>query len=196
MQKTASSQRNSVRIIAGEFRSRKLAFPGLDGLRPTADRTRETLFNWLQDNIQGESCLDMFSGSGALGFEALSRGARQVDFVEKNTMAANCIKRNLEQLNIVNGRLYCDDAFHWLQAQQKDGPRYGVVFLDPPFHDDFIAAICSKLQASGLLKKSCLLYVESGNIAELEKIPSTWKLLKRKKTGTGSYNLYEAGSSN
>ncbi len=192
MQKPASSKRNSVRIIAGEFRSRKLEFPNVEGLRPTADRIRETLFNWLQDSIQGETCLDLFSGSGALGFEALSRGAKQVDFVEKDRIAASCIRGNLERFNIARGTLYCADAFDWLAAQQAGMSRYGLVFLDPPFNEEFLADACIKLDASGLLRKSGLVYIETADVSEFGKIPSVWRKLKSKKAGSVNYSLYQA----
>ncbi len=191
MQKTANGQRNSLRIIAGDYRSRKLEFPEVDGLRPTSDRIRETLFNWLQGRIQEETCLDLFSGSGALGFEALSQGAKQVDFVEKNRIAANGIIENLERFDVSRGALYCDDAFHWLEAQQQGMPRYGLVFLDPPFGANLIAGICAKLDTSGLLKKNCLVYVEVESSSQAEHGPETWFRTKSRKTGAVRYSLYE-----
>ncbi len=191
MQKPANGRHNSVRIIAGEYRGRRLEFPEVDGLRPTSDRIRETLFNWLQDRIQGETCLDLFSGSGALGFEALSRGAKQVDFVEKNRIAANGIIKNLERFDVSQGALHCDDVLLWLEAQQQSMPRYGLVFLDPPFHANLVASICPKLDASGLLKKNCLVYVEVGNSSDFEHVPETWLRTKNKKAGAVNYNLYE-----
>lgn len=171
----------------------------LDGLRPTADRIRETLFNWLQDNIAGETCLDLFSGSGALGIEALSRGAKQVDFVEKSKAASACIKENLQRFDITNATLECSDALLWLDRQTKDGQiaeggkldRYGLVFLDPPFSQDLLAVSCAKLEASGLMKNNCLVYIETDNESQLEGVPVAWVKLKSKKAGLVYYSLYK-----
>ncbi len=109
------AHRNTVRIIAGKFRSRKINFPNLPDLRPTTDRIRETLFNWLQDSVPNGNCLDLFAGSGALGFEALSRGATSVIFVEKNLQAAKSIERNLTLLNIENAYCYKTSAEQYLK---------------------------------------------------------------------------------
>ena len=114
MKKTISRPGNSLRIIAGKWRSRKLSFPDVTGLRPTADRVRETLFNWLQDAIQREDCLDLFAGSGACGIEALSRGARHVSFVDKSSVAVQAIRSNLQLLQAEGYALICDDSLRWL----------------------------------------------------------------------------------
>lgn len=172
-----------------------MEFPTVDGLRPTADRVRETLFNWLQDSIQGEVCLDLFAGSGALGLEALSRGAKHVDFVEKNGLVANCIRGNAERFEVSNATVYCADASRWLEAQcgeaAKEMPKYGLVFLDPPFSEAMLEAACIELNSSGLLRKGCLIYVESGSELAQKDIPDNWHELKRKKTGSVFYSLYQ-----
>ena len=160
MAQTIKQKSNSVRIIAGEYRSRKLDFPTLEGLRPTADRVRETLFNWLQDSIQGETCLDLFAGSGALGFEALSRGASQVDFIEQNVMAAKSIRENIERLGAKQGAVYCCDALQWLNSHAQESQRYGLVFLDPPFQGELLVRAVEKLESANILKAGGLVYIE------------------------------------
>ena len=108
------TQKNSVRIIGGDLRSRKIEFPTIIGLRPTSDRVRETLFNWIQMDLAGNSCLDLFSGSGALGIESLSRGASFVTFVEENQIAAKSIQENLNRLHLSKGQVICSDALKWI----------------------------------------------------------------------------------
>ncbi len=195
MVKSSSQQSNSVRIIAGEYRSRKLEFPSLEGLRPTTDRIRETLFNWLQDTIQSQHCLDLFAGSGALGFEALSRGASRVDFVEKNSDAANAIRTNIERLKTERGRVYCTDALEWLAQSGQEDARYGLVFLDPPFKDKLLAKAIAALESSAILRDGCLVYVEENLQADAVDFPAAWVQLKSKKAGSVRYGLYEVSRS-
>lgn len=170
-----------------------MEFPAVGGLRPTADRVRETLFNWLQDSIQGEVCLDLFAGSGALGVEALSRGAKHVDFVEKNQLVVNYIRDNVERFGVSNATVCCADASLWLEAQCKQIPKYGLVFLDPPFSEPMLVSACVKLNSSGLLKKDCLIYVESGDELIQKDMPDNWYEIKHKKTGSVFYSLYQLG---
>ncbi|MEX0963137.1 MAG: 16S rRNA (guanine(966)-N(2))-methyltransferase RsmD [Pseudohongiellaceae bacterium] len=180
---------NSVRIIGGEYRSRKLDFPSLDGLRPTADRTRETLFNWLQDSIQGEVCLDLFAGSGALGFEALSRGASQVYFIEKNRQAADALSRNIERLESRQGSVYCADAFAWLSRGAQNKPQFGLVFLDPPFKEKLLTNCILELEKAGVMKDGCLVYIELEKLSDKVELPVNWIELKNKQSGSVSYGL-------
>ncbi len=191
MPQSSSQQRNSVRIIAGEYRSRKLEFPSLEGLRPTADRVRETLFNWVRDSIQSQVCLDLFAGSGALGFEALSRGARQVDFIEKNAAAANSIRANLERLDAIKGRVYCVDALKWLDQTAQTETRYGLVFLDPPFKDLLLKNTIASLEQAAIMQDGCLVYVEQNLQSSVVELPANWIRLKDKKAGSVRYSLYE-----
>ena len=114
---------NTLRIIAGQWRSRRLAFPDVEGLRPTADRIRETLFNWLQERIAREDCLDLFAGSGACGMEALSRGARHVTFVDSASAAASSIRHNLDLLKAEGGQVVCEDSLRWLQRQDAEAAK-------------------------------------------------------------------------
>lgn len=190
MPQSTKQQSNSVRIIAGDYRSRKLEFPSLEGLRPTADRIRETLFNWLQDSIQGETCLDLFAGSGALGFEALSRGANRVDFVEQNPSAVNSIRGNIERLDAKHGNVYCTDAFEWLDRYTQDSKQYGLVFLDPPFKGETLARVIVKLESANLLKEGGLVYIEKEKQLIDDDLPSNWVEVKSKKAGTVQFGLY------
>ncbi len=190
MAQSTNHKSNSVRIIAGEYRSRKLEFPSLEGLRPTADRIRETLFNWLQDSIQGETCLDLFAGSGALGFEALSRGASQVDFVEQNTAAVNSIRGNIERLDAKYGNVYCVDAFEWLGRYALDSKQYGLIFLDPPFKGEMLARAIVKIESANLLSDGGLVYIEKEKQSINDGLPSNWIEVKSKKAGTVQFGLY------
>jgi 16S rRNA (guanine966-N2)-methyltransferase len=190
MQQATNKRRNSVRIIAGQYRSRKLTFPALEGLRPTADRVRETLFNWLQETIQGETCLDLFAGSGALGFEALSRGAKFVDFVEKNKVAADAVRGNIKLLEIKQAAAYCGDAIQWLRNQTTNTGQYGLVFLDPPFNENLLTGIVAELENSKLLKNNGLIYIESEFSQDQIALPDTWTLQKNKRAGSVHYGLY------
>ena len=190
MAQSSNQKNNSVRLIAGEYRSRKLEFPSLEGLRPTADRIRETLFNWLQDSIQGETCLDLFAGSGALGFEALSRGASQVDFIEQNTSAVNSIRANIERLDAKHGNLYCSDAFEWLDRYTQNSKKYGLVFLDPPFKGDTLARAIKKLESTNLLIDGGLVYIEKEKQLKEDSLPSNWVKVKSKEAGSVQFGLY------
>lgn len=191
MRKPQSDKRNSVRLIAGEFRGRKLEFPDVQGLRPTADRIRETLFNWVREQIPGENCLDMFAGSGAMGFEALSRGAAEVVFIEKDPEASRSIAANIQLLEVSKAKLVSDNALYWLTQQIEFKEQFGMVFLDPPFKEDLIYIACEQLQCSGALKKNCKIYVESADELIEGKMPPSWTQLKNKKAGSVRYYLYE-----
>ena len=177
---------NQLRIIGGQWRSRRLPFPEEDGLRPTGDRLRETLFNWLMHDIDGAICLDLFAGSGALGLEALSRGAGQVTFIEKSLSAANQITANLRTLDSSQGKVICKDAFHFLQDCEE---QYDIIFVDPPFAKDFWEEVISLL-ASKHLKTSSLIYVESTSQTSFS-VPNDWSLYRSKVTGTVKAELYE-----
>lgn len=195
MPQSNNPKNNSVRIIAGQYRSRKLEFPSLEGLRPTADRIRETLFNWLQDSIQSETCLDLFAGSGALGFEALSRGASHVDFIEQSSSAANSIRDNIERLDAKNGNVYCSDAFEWLDTCAQRSKQYGLVFLDPPFKGEALTRAIVKLESTDLLRDGGLVYIEKEKQSNDNKLPDNWVELKSKKAGTVQFGLYKVLSS-
>lgn len=190
MNKKTTHRHNSLRIIGGSLRNSKLNFPDLSGLRPTADRTRETLFNWLQNEVAGEDCLDLFAGSGALGIEAYSRGARRVVFVEVNALASGAILQNIERLKVCDAEVNCSDACQWIEQQTKATHQFGIVFLDPPFAANVIVKVCRQLANSKLLKPGCKIYVEAATSVDEEEMPENWLMLKSKQAGAVSYCLY------
>ncbi len=179
----------SCRIIGGNWRGRKIKFDDVDGLRPTTDRIRETVFNWLQPYLNQSVCLDLFAGSGVLGLEALSRGAAEVDLVEKNKTAASNIKKNLVQLKTSNAVVFNGDALGWVNASAKK-QRFNLVFLDPPFHTDLLEKSTLALNGSGILADDAIIYVEH-NISEKFIAPENWLCLKDKCAGQVSYKLFE-----
>ena len=192
MRKKSSYESNTVRIIGGYLRSRKIHFPDLPVLRPSSDRIRETLFNWLQNDISEQRCLDLFAGSGALGIEALSRGAERVVFVEKDQVAIGAISENLKLFEISNADLYCMDARFWAQHYKNSKERqFGVVFLDPPFTDELIYQACSQLVESNCLKPSCKIYIESANKLVKNELPADWKLKRNQQAGMVQFYLFE-----
>src|SRR3984957_19236506 len=159
----ASGGRNSVRIIGGGWRGRRVNFPDLPGLRPTPDRVRETLFNWLQHSIVGTRCLDVLAGSGALGLEALSRGAAAVVFVEQAQAAARGLVAELKRLGgTPKARVVEMGASRFLRTQgEVFGTGYDVVFLDPPYHEGALAEYVPLLEAGNWVKPGGLVYLES-----------------------------------
>ncbi len=183
--------RNSVRIIAGAWRGRRVNFPDLPGLRPTPDRVRETLFNWLQHAIVGARCLDLFAGSGALGLEALSRGARTLVFVEQAQRAARGLQTELTRLGgKAQGRIVEMGATRFLKAPGDTfGAPFDVVFVDPPFGQDALTEYLPLLDAGSWLKIGSLVYLESEKAAGVPRLPSQWELLKSKSAGEVGYHL-------
>lgn len=186
---------NSLRIIAGKWRSRKLSFPDLEGLRPTADRVRETLFNWLQERVIRADCLDLFAGSGACGIEALSRGARHVTFVDVSPAAIGAIRSNLGLLQAQEFRLVCEDSLTWMSRPKgAEGTRFDIAFIDPPFATGMQGRSAAALEASGLLREDALIYVESAQEISSTQVPVSWRLLKSKRAGMVFFNLYQRHS--
>jgi len=153
-----SNRTNTLRIIGGEWRSRKLQFLDAPGLRPTPDRIRETLFNWLQGDIYNAYCLDLFAGSGAIGLEALSRGAKTVDFVEKNAAASKQLNANLKLLNN-DSIVFQTDALRFLDNHSADQP-YDIIFLDPPYRQGLLDKSLELITAKTLINKNSLIYLE------------------------------------
>ena len=185
--KRAANQ-STLRIIGGQWRGRKLAFTPAEGLRPTTDRVRETLFNWLQNDIPGARCLDLFAGSGALGLEALSRGAARALLVEKSTIAA-------QQLEVHLHTLHCNDAavVHLATEQfLQRGPGdacYDVVFLDPPFGKGLIATCTKLLEEKNWLAPGARIYLESEHNLPATDIPDHWHIDREKTAGQITYRL-------
>lgn len=173
-----------VRIIGGQWRSRKLPFQSADGLRPSSDRLRETLFNWLAPYIGGARCLDLFAGSGALGLEALSRGAAHCDFVEKNPGSAEQIRRHLRTLQCEDGSVHGRSAESFLKV--ADGG-WHIVFLDPPFNQALLPVAIEALE--GKLAEDALIYVETAR-GEVFSPPPAWQEHRHKVAGHVEYRLY------
>lgn len=179
----------SIRIISGQFRGRKLPVQDAEGLRPTTDRTKETLFNWLMSDIRDSRCLDLFAGSGSLGIEALSRHAANVTFVDVNKAAAQQIRQNLSLLRVPkeNYSIFQGDAGHIVS--QLKAP-YDIVFLDPPFHRNLLPDIINQLTDLSLVKKGGLIYIE----CEIEhadySVPQHWRRIKESQTKQLSYRLF------
>lgn len=176
---------NLLRIVGGKWRSRRLRFVDAEGLRPTPDRVRETLFNWLQFEIGGAICLDAFAGSGALGFEALSRGAARVVMIEKQHAQYQCLQQAARELGADAAQLVPGDALallrqrpDWVPAEGFDG-----VFLDPPFHRDLLPQVCALLQEQRLLKPDAFVYIESEQDWDALGLPAGFEPVKETRAG-------------
>jgi len=180
--------RNRVRIIGGDWRSRVLTFADVPDLRPTPDRVRETLFNWLQATIVGARCLDLFAGSGALGFEALSRGATRVVALELDPNAAAAIRANAETLNTGKLELVQKSAPLWLQANTS-AVQFDVVFVDPPYQAGLYQPCLELLQQQKWLAPGALLYVEADQSLDTLGLPQDWELVKHKRAGGVHFGL-------
>ncbi len=174
-----------VRIIAGKWRGRKLDVIESPGLRPTPDRIRETLFNWLQHEIVGARCLDLFAGTGAIAFEALSRGAAEVFMIESNPKIVESLKQHAEILNSEGHTIQLADATSWLK-QGITG--FDIIFLDPPFREGFIEQCCEAISEESLLKPKGLVYIESEKGLTL---PAGWEIRKQTKAGNVQSMLIE-----
>ena len=176
---------NSLRIIGGQWKRRLLRFPDAESLRPTPDRVRETLFNWLGQDLSGLSCLDLFAGSGALGFEAASRGAARVVLVEKFPKACAALEENARALD-GSGRLEIvgADALKFTSSMGTDAPRFDVVFLDPPYRQGWIERLAPLLPR--FLADDGMLYVEAEY--ELERC-GQWRTVRSGKAGQVFYHL-------
>jgi 16S rRNA (guanine966-N2)-methyltransferase len=177
-----------LRIIGGAWRGRRLRFPASADIRPTPDRVRETLFNWLGGRVAGACCLDLFAGSGALGLEALSRGAARVQFVDRHTHAARELSRLLVEWGARNATVRRGDALGFLK---EPGEPFDLVFLDPPFRAGLVAEAAQRLEAGGWLAPRALIYLECAAREELPAVPDSWALLKSKQTGEVGYHLLE-----
>jgi 16S rRNA (guanine966-N2)-methyltransferase len=179
--------RNSVRIIGGTWRGRRVNFPDIPGLRPTPDRVRETLFNWLQHSISDTRCLDLFAGSGALGLEALSRGAKEVIFVEQDPAAARALQEQLLRLGGQSrGRVTQMGAARYLRAPDKP---FDILFLDPPFGTDALTEYVPMIDAGNWVTAGGLVYMENERTAGIPALPSHWDVLKSKSAGEVGYHL-------
>ena len=185
------SQAGRLRIVAGNWRSRLLDIAEVEGLRPTSERIRETLFNWLAPRIHGARCLDAYAGTGALGLEALSRGASSVVFVEKSPVAARQLRRNIDVLDARGATVLQQDAHDYL-SDAATGP-FDLVFLDPPFAADLVEETCRLLEQHDLLATDALVYIELPKIGVGAQLPSGWQVKKNKTAGNVRYMLVSTG---
>ena len=183
--------KGEVRIIAGLWRGRKLPVLSYQGLRPTGDRVKETLFNWLMPYIAGSECLDCFAGSGSLGFEALSRQASKVTFLELEKAVAHQLTKNIQTLKCADRAQVVNQNSLQFLNQPQNQPHFDVVFLDPPFHFDLAEQAIALLAQHHWLRPQALVYVETEKGKDLQ-VPATWALLKEKDSGRVSYRLYQA----
>lgn len=212
------TQRGQCRIIAGKWRGRIIRFEDADGLRPTTDRIRETVFNWLQAVVPQSYCLDCFAGSGVLGFEAISRGAKEVVFVEQNKTTIKNIRDNCRHLDADNAVIVHQDSLAWLirisaaglnvdqglcegqKGCQKDRQeelqkerlkqKFNLVFLDPPFDSNLLETSSALINSSGSLADDAIIYVEHA-INKNVTLPENWLCLKEKRSGQVSYKIYQ-----
>ena len=180
-----------LRIVAGNWRSRLLDIADVEGLRPTSERIRETLFNWLSPHIHGASCLDLYAGTGALGLEALSRGASSTVFVERSLKAEKQLRMNAGLLDADGATVIGADALEYLQGRHNE--RFDIVFLDPPFAADLLDETCRLMAEQPLLAEGALVYLELDRDAAEPKLPETWRVLKNKTAGNVRYILVKAG---
>ncbi|WP_145580143.1 16S rRNA (guanine(966)-N(2))-methyltransferase [Yersinia vastinensis] len=186
--KQASSQSaGQIRIIGGKWRGRKLPVPDSPGLRPTTDRVRETLFNWLAPMIQGARCLDCFAGSGALGLEALSRYAGEAILLEADRHVAKQLSSNLTLLSAENGQVVNTNSLQWLA---QPGQPFDLVFLDPPFRQGLLAETINLLEQFNWLTADAWIYVEAEAESAAADVPTSWQLHREKIAGQVAYRLY------
>lgn len=187
MKKPTSGGSGQIRIIGGQWRGRKLPVPDSPGLRPTTDRVRETLFNWLAPTMVDARCLDCFAGSGALGLEALSRYAASATLLEMERHVAQQLQKNLATLKAPHGKVVNTNTLTYLN---QGGKPHDVVFVDPPFRKGLLEETLNLLEVNGWLADSALIYVESEVENGLPPVPASWDLYREKIAGQVAYRLY------
>jgi len=178
---------NKLKIIGGNWRSRNITFVDAPGLRPTPARVRETVFNWLSADIIGRCCLDLYAGSGALSFEAASRGAKSVVQVENNVPACRALKENAIALAADQIKIIQSEVFRYLAG---DAEAFDVVFIDPPFAMGLAVQTCQWLEEKGWLSRRAKIYVETESTLKLDDMPENWRQLKSKVAGEVGYHLF------
>lgn len=183
------SVQGTLRIIGGNWRGRKLGFPAVDGVRPTPDRVRETVFNWLMPVIHGSRCLDLFSGSGALGLEALSRGASDVVFIDQSREIITNLREHFKTLGTDKASAIQANATTWINNIEDASIQWDVVFLDPPFRKELLAPILNRLVTGQLLSPDSIVYIEAEEELNPLPLPSSLKMTKHKKAGQVQYCL-------
>ena len=189
-QKQTSKAMGEVRVIAGLWRGRKLPVLNAEGLRPTTDRVKETLFHWLMMDVANARCLDCFAGSGSLGIEALSRQAQAVVFLEKFATAAQQLKKNLASLKTDKGTVINTDTLAYLAQKNNDNP-FDIIFIDPPFHHQFVPQILPLLQQNNWLAENALIYVETEKNHPPLPLAENWQIIKEKSAGMVTSRLIQ-----
>lgn len=189
--KGTQKSRGRLRIVAGIWRSRVLEIADVEGLRPTSERIRETLFNWLTPRMAGARCLDLFAGTGALGLEALSRGAAAAVFVENSKVAIATLRRNLASLDASGAVIHAGSATEYIDAAGAES--FDIVFLDPPFADDNLAELCRLIDESELVTTNANVYLEQDRARPEPDLPDGWTVLKSKVAGNVRYTLAAVG---
>ncbi|ATF90664.1 Ribosomal RNA small subunit methyltransferase D [Cedecea neteri] len=187
MKKPQSAGSGQIRIIGGQWRGRKLPVPDSPGLRPTTDRVRETLFNWLAPSMVDAHCLDCFAGSGALGLEALSRYAASATLIEMDRAVSQQLQKNLATLKASNGKVLNANT---LNVLAQPGTPHNVVFVDPPFRKGLLDETLNLLEKNGWLADDALIYVESEVENGLPAVPASWALHREKVAGQVAYRLF------
>ena len=182
------NQKDSLRIIGGKWKRHAIRFEGSHDLRPTPDAVRETLFNWLTPAVQGANCLDLFSGSGALGFEAASRGACHVHLVEHNYAVYKQLLQTRDSLAAEQVHVHYQDSLRFLE---NSAGRFDIVFLDPPFESALSKPLLSMLEHSNILIKEALVYLERPKNGNPLILPKAWERYREKTTGSSIYGLYK-----
>lgn len=191
------SQTSQIRVIAGRWRGRNIRFFTSPGIRPTPNSVRETLFNWLAPVIDGAKCLDLFAGSGALGLEALSRGASQVVFIDRDPKAVSKLKENAQAFGATReeAMVYCNQAHVAIRQLAAREMVFDIVFLDPPFYKNNAVRYAKQINASGCLAPGGLVYVEVERGMDLVGMPENWACLHDDRRGHVRYLLYESKTS-
>lgn len=187
------SMPNRLRIIGGRWRGVPITFPPLPALRPSPDRVRETLFNWLQPVMLDARCLDLFAGSGALGIEALSRGARYVEFVDSEPRIVRHLMDTLRRLDATENPVHVAEALRFLDGPPRTSDRaFNIVFLDPPYASNLLQRACEKLATGGWLASDAFIYLESPADKPLPNLPPTWSVHRSGRAGQVGYHLLRA----
>ena len=189
MTSATDRQPGKLRIVAGSLRGSRIDVFDRDGLRPSSDRVRETLFNWLTPMIEGARCLDLFAGTGALGIEAISRGARECVFVERDRDLAKQLESTLGRLKVAQGRVVCADALNWLTQPAE---KFDLAFLDPPFAGNLWAEAASRLESGGWLNEKAWIHVETPFGTTLD-LPQSWITHREGRAGAVYFGLYRRG---
>ncbi len=195
MAKQHSVNTNQLRIIGGQWRGRKLAIANIDGLRPTGDRIRETLFNWLMADIPGSSCLDLFAGSGALGLESLSRGAKSIIMLEKHPTAARQLLQHCTDLKAESAQVIQQNTLDWLRKNELPKHSVHIAFIDPPFAEGLWEQTITSLEQSKLLAADAMIYMESPK-KQIINTPTDWQIHREKTAGDVCYRLYRNSLAN